>query len=66
MADYWQDKRISYTHVACAWGLVLVALAGMVAITYLTAPACSPWQETAAAGCADARLVWDASAQRQP
>jgi hypothetical protein len=66
MADYWQDKRISYTHVACAWGLVLVALAGMVAIIHLTTPVCSPWQETAAAGCADGRLVWDASAERQP
>jgi hypothetical protein len=66
MADYWQDKRINYTHVACAWGLVVVALAGMVAIIYLTDQACSPWQETAAAGCADARLVWDASAEQRP
>jgi hypothetical protein len=66
MADYWQDKRITYTHVACAWGLVLVALAGMVAIISLTDRACSPWQEAAGAGCADARLVWDASTQRQP
>jgi hypothetical protein len=66
MTDYWQDKRISSTHVACAWGLVLVALAGMVAIIYLAAPVCSPWQETAAAGCADARLVWDVPTDRQP
>ena len=38
MADYWQDKRISHKHVACAWALVLVVLAVMVVITSLASP----------------------------
>ena len=53
MADYWQDKRINQKHVACAWGLVLVVIALMLAITSPPATDCSPRGDLAADNCPD-------------
>lgn len=36
MAEYWQEKRLTTKHVAFAWALVVVVLAGMVVVEALT------------------------------
>jgi hypothetical protein len=57
MAEYWQDKRINHKHVACAWALVLVVVAIMLAITSLAAPDCPQWRDVDAGACSDGKGV---------
>lgn len=65
MEEYWHDKRINHKQVPCAWGLVLVVIAIMVAITSFTAPDCPQSRDVAAALCADDAAVREASAEQQ-
>jgi hypothetical protein len=64
MAEYWQDKRINHKTVACAWGLVLVVIAMMVAITSFTADDCWQSRDVASASCAEDVVVREANADR--
>jgi hypothetical protein len=66
MTEYWQDKRINQKHVACAWALVVVMLAGMLVVTHLVAPACPPERDVVAGGCADGQIVRAAVEERRP
>lgn len=65
MAEYWQDRRIDGKQVACAWALVVVILAVMLAITSLGAPECPQEPGAAAEACVDGTLVREANADRQ-
>lgn len=64
MAEYWQERRIDRKQVACAWALVVVILAVMLAITSLGAPEC-PQEPGASQTCVDGTLVREANADRQ-
>lgn len=65
MAEYWQDKRINHKTVACAWVLVLVVMAMMVAITSYTAGDCPQSRNLETASCADGMVLREANADRQ-
>lgn len=64
MAEYWQDRRIDGKQVACAWALVVVILAMMLAITSLGAPECPRQPGAAAEACVDGSRVREANADR--
>lgn len=65
MEEYWQDRRIDRKQVACAWALVVVILALMLAITTLGAPECPQEPGAATETCVDRTLVREANADRQ-
>lgn len=66
MAEYWQDKRINHKTVACAWALVLVVIAMMVAITSYTADDCPQSRDVASTSCADGVVMREANAHWRP
>jgi hypothetical protein len=64
MSEYWQDKRVNRGQVACAWALVLVVLALMVAITTLMEPDCPDGRNMVASACEEGKIMRQATAQR--
>jgi hypothetical protein len=65
MEEYWQDRRIDRKQVACAWALVVVILAVMLAITSLSTPDCPHEPGAAARACENGAPVREANAGRQ-
>lgn len=64
MSEYWQDKRVNRGQAACAWALVLVVLALMVAITTLMEPDCPDDRDVVASACADGSFTHQVAAER--
>jgi hypothetical protein len=65
MEEYWQDRRVDRKQVACAWALVVVILAVMLAITSLSVPDCPHEPGAATRACENGTPVREANADRQ-